>query len=112
MTDPALHDSAYSARARRFARSFRAKYKRHPEPYAIYGYEAMSLVLDAIYRAIPRANDRDAVRAAIFATRNRPSVLGRYSIDSNGDTTLPLITGVRVTRSGFLRYDRTIHARL
>ena len=26
--------------------------------------------------------------AAIFATKNRPSVLGTYSIDANGDTTL------------------------
>jgi len=28
------------------------------------------------------------VRAALFATRDRRSVLGTYSIDPNGDTTL------------------------
>ena len=51
----------------------------------------MSLVLDAIKRATDHGTApaiRSKVRAAIFATRNRRSVLGTYSIDANGDTTL------------------------
>ncbi|MBV9338290.1 MAG: hypothetical protein JO243_20585 [Solirubrobacterales bacterium] len=31
---------------------------------------------------------RSQVRAALFATRDRASVLGTYSIDPDGDTTL------------------------
>ncbi|MEA2271845.1 MAG: branched-chain amino acid transport system substrate-binding protein [Solirubrobacteraceae bacterium] len=112
ITNTALYEGAYNARGRRFVRGFRAKYHHHPEPYAIYGYEAMSLVLDAITRAAPRSNDRQAVVAALFATRDRASVLGRYSIDANGDTTLPLYTGLRVSKAGGLRYDRTIHVEL
>ena len=62
-----------------------------PEPDAIFGDEAMSLLLDAIDRATDHGT-RPAVRAdvrnALFATRDRHSVLGTYSIDANGDTTL------------------------
>jgi branched-chain amino acid transport system substrate-binding protein len=67
-------------------------YRRHfgsdPGPDALYGYEAMSVVLDAIRRAGSRGNDRQAVIDGFFAVRNRDSVLGRYSIDANGETTL------------------------
>jgi branched-chain amino acid transport system substrate-binding protein len=62
-----------------------------PQPYAIYGYEAMSVLLDAISRAShegSRPVKRSAVRTALFATRNRHSVLGTYSIRPSGDTTL------------------------
>ena len=51
----------------------------------------MSLLLDAIDRATDhgtRPAVRVDVRNALFATRDRHSVLGTYSIDGNGDTTL------------------------
>jgi len=53
-------------------------------PMACYGYEAMALVLDAIAAG---GGDRAAVTAAARATRDRDSVLGRYSIDAEGHTT-------------------------
>jgi branched-chain amino acid transport system substrate-binding protein len=62
-----------------------------PQPVAIFGYEAMNLMLDAIDRATDhgrKAALRTKVLAAILATRNRHSVLGTYSIDPDGDTTL------------------------
>jgi branched-chain amino acid transport system substrate-binding protein len=48
----------------------------------------MALILDAIERAGSRGNDRQAVIEAALNTKNRRSVLGEYSIDDNGDTTL------------------------
>jgi branched-chain amino acid transport system substrate-binding protein len=59
---------------------------RSPDPYAIYSYESMKLALDAIARA--GSTDREAIVKALFATKNRHSVLGTYSIDRNGDTSL------------------------
>jgi branched-chain amino acid transport system substrate-binding protein len=76
------------------ARAFYGAFTRHygaAQPDAIFGYEAMSLMLNAIDRATDhgrRAPLRSKVLAAIFATRNRHSVLGTYSIDRDGDTTL------------------------
>ena len=48
----------------------------------------MSGVLDAIRRAGSHGNDRPDVIDAFFATRDRDSVIGRYSVRSNGETTL------------------------
>ncbi len=39
-------------------------------------------------RAGKRGNNRQAVIDAFFATRDRDSVLGRYSIEPDGETTL------------------------
>jgi len=53
-------------------------------PMAFYGYEAMALVLDAIAVG---AGERAATVRAARATRDRDSVLGRYSVDAEGHTT-------------------------
>jgi branched-chain amino acid transport system substrate-binding protein len=79
------------------------------DPYAIYGYETMSLALDAIKRAGDKGNDRDAVIAALFATKDKKSVLGTYSIDPNGDTTLTDY-GVWVIKDGLPVYSKKIAA--
>jgi ABC-type branched-subunit amino acid transport system substrate-binding protein len=53
-------------------------------PMACYGHEAMALVLAAVAAG---GGDRAAVTAAARSTRDRDSVLGRYSIDGEGHTT-------------------------
>jgi len=53
-------------------------------PMAFYGYEAMALVLDA---SATGGGDRAATARAARATRDRDSVLGRYSIGADGHTT-------------------------
>jgi branched-chain amino acid transport system substrate-binding protein len=72
---------------------FLAAYKKaygvsNPDPYAIYGYEAMKLGLDTIKSLGADGNDKAAVLKALFATKDRNSVLGSYSFDKDGDTTL------------------------
>jgi branched-chain amino acid transport system substrate-binding protein len=63
----------------------------NPDPYALYGYEAMALALDAINRGGPT---KQGAIEALYATQDRDSVLGRYSIDDRGDTTLGTLRGV------------------
>jgi hypothetical protein len=46
LTDPALDPAAYPPAAQGFYAAFRARFGKEPEPYAIQGYEAMSVVLD------------------------------------------------------------------
>lgn len=90
LTAPTLALADYPASARAFTAAYERAYGP-PQPASILGYEAMSLMLDAIKRATDHGTApaiRSKVRAAIFATRNRRSVLGTYSIDANGDTTL------------------------
>lgn len=72
-----------------FLQAFKDKYGNdNPDPYAIYGYEAMDLGLDTIKSLGDKGNDKAAVLEALFNTKDRDSVLGTYSFDENGDTTL------------------------
>jgi branched-chain amino acid transport system substrate-binding protein len=88
LTIPALGFRGFGSAGSRFLSDFANEYpdNRNPDPYAIYAYESMKLALDAITRA--GSSDREAIVEALFATRNRHSVLGTYSIDRNGDTSL------------------------
>jgi branched-chain amino acid transport system substrate-binding protein len=71
-------------------------------PMGFYGYEAMALVLDAIAACGP---DREAVARTVRATRDRDSVLGRYSIDEDGHTT-STVYGRLAVAHGELIWDR------
>jgi branched-chain amino acid transport system substrate-binding protein len=94
----------------RFARSYRRRYGRAPERYAAYGFEAMALALDSIRRAGDSGDQRQAVVDSFFATRGRRSILGTYSIDAVGNTTLPRLTGYAV-RAGVPRSPRLLRIR-
>jgi branched-chain amino acid transport system substrate-binding protein len=110
LTDVPLPPAAYPAAGQAFFAAFRARFGRDPRPRAIYGYEAMSVVLDSIARAGPRGNEREAVVQQFFATRDRDSVLGRYSIDRFGDTTLTDYGGYTVSPGGDVVFARVLDA--
>jgi branched-chain amino acid transport system substrate-binding protein len=95
ITVSTLPPKYYPPAAQRFFAHYKARFGTAPETYAIYGYEAMSVALDAMARAKDCA-DRRQVLAAFFATRDRRSVLGTYSIDPDGDTTLTRYGGYKI----------------
>jgi branched-chain amino acid transport system substrate-binding protein len=82
---------------------------RTVDPYAIYGYETMALALDVLKAAGAQANDRAKVAELLFQQKNRQSVLGSYSIDENGDTTLTDY-GLYVVKNGQPEYSKKIVA--
>jgi branched-chain amino acid transport system substrate-binding protein len=88
LSTPGLPTDQLPPSGKQFLQQFQATYHHAPQPYAIFGYEAMSSVLDAIKRAGAQGNSRSAVVKSFFSTKNRSSVLGTYSIDSGGDTSL------------------------
>jgi branched-chain amino acid transport system substrate-binding protein len=88
LTNPVLPVGLYPPSAQRVLSAYRRTFGSAGGPYALYGYESMSVVLDAIRSAGVHGNDRQAVIDRFFATRNRDSVIGRYSIEPNGETTL------------------------
>jgi branched-chain amino acid transport system substrate-binding protein len=105
LTSATLAPGAYPAAGRRFFAAYARRYGA-PEPAAIYGYAAMNLLLGAIQRATghgSRPAVRSKVLSAIFATRDRPSVLGRYSINANGDTSIKTY-GVYRIKDGRLQF--------
>jgi branched-chain amino acid transport system substrate-binding protein len=79
--------------------AYKQRFGGEPEAYAAYGYESMQVALSAIQRA--GRKDRAAIRDAVFATRDYDGVLGRWSFDQNGDTTLTVMSGRQVVGGKF-----------
>lgn len=83
--------SKLTGRGGEWYRGFKVRTGAEPEAYAAYAYEATKAALDAIKRA--GRKDRAAIRDAVFATRDYEGILGRWSFDANGDTTMTTISG-------------------
>jgi branched-chain amino acid transport system substrate-binding protein len=100
--------SAYPG-GKQFLAAYKAKYHdANPDPYAIYGYEAMKLGLDTIKGLGPNGNNKADVLKALFATKSRSSVLGNYGFDANGDTTLKSYGLYKVGSDGNPVFDKTL----
>jgi branched-chain amino acid transport system substrate-binding protein len=103
-----LSPDSYPPAGKQFFQKYEAKYgKGNLNPYAIYGYAAMSLALDAIKRAGANGNNRQDVINQLFATKNLPSVLGTYSIDKNGDTSVTDY-GLYKVKNGAIVFDKVV----
>jgi branched-chain amino acid transport system substrate-binding protein len=109
ITNPTLPPDLYPPAAKKFFATFKSKYGDNPEPYAIYGYEAMNATLQAIRNAGDKGNCREDVIKGLYAIKDRSSVLGTYSIDADGDTTITDYGGNRV-KGGQLVFDKVIKA--
>jgi branched-chain amino acid transport system substrate-binding protein len=108
ITVATLDPASYPPEGREFFDAYEREYDEDsPDPYAVYGYEAMRLGLDAIERA--GSAEKEEIVKALFATKDRSSVLGNYSIDENGDTTLTDY-GVYTVEGGELKFDKTVKA--
>jgi len=102
VTTPALPANLLPRSAHTFRDRFRVTFGRQPAPEALQAYEAASAVLYAIRAAGPKGNDRRAVTDEFLAIHDRDSVLGRYSIDRFGDTSLSTYAGERVRHMRFV----------
>jgi branched-chain amino acid transport system substrate-binding protein len=109
ITNPTLDPKLYPPAAQDFFKTYKQKFGKTPEPYAIYGYEAMQVALLSIQNAGDKGNDRQSVIDQFFKIKDRDSVLGKYSIDQNGDTTLSDYGGDKV-KGGQLVFDKVIKA--
>jgi branched-chain amino acid transport system substrate-binding protein len=110
VTVATLSPDEYPPEGRKFFSQFEKKYgEPNPDPYAIYGYEAMDLILDTCKELGPDCSDRQAMIDALFQTKGRKSVLGTYDIDENGDTTITDY-GVYSIKGGELEFDQTVKA--
>jgi branched-chain amino acid transport system substrate-binding protein len=109
ITVPVLPTEGLPEAGKEFFAMYKERFGKSPTAYGIAGYEAMSLALDAIKRAGDKGNDRKAVIEQLFATKDRESVLGKYSIDKNGDSTL-YVEGIYGIKDGELVFNRSVDA--
>ena len=111
-----LPPSYYGPRGVRFTERFRARFKRAPSPFALYGYEAMTLVLDAIGSlpadaGLATVGERGFVARRVAATTDRAGVIGSYSVTATGDTTTDIYGAFRV-EDGRLTRGRAVTVRM
>ena len=108
VTLPTLPPDEYPPAGQELLEQLRkAKGGSDPDTYALYAYEAMNAILLAIENAGEDGADRQAVIDAFFEIEDRDSVLGSYSIDENGDTTLKSYGGFHV-EGGRFTFDKVI----
>jgi len=109
LTAPTLSPEELPEAGQKFYADYQKEYgeaQDEIDPYAVYGYEAMALVLDCIEEG---GDDRQAVIDCVFATENRESPLGTYSIDDDGDTTLSDY-GAYLAKGGKLVFEKVLKA--
>jgi branched-chain amino acid transport system substrate-binding protein len=87
LLSPLLPASEYGPRARRVLARLKAPRVQEPRVEALYGYEAMRVVLDAIAAAGGDSGDRAAVARAALEARPRRSVIGDYGVLPIGEVT-------------------------
>lgn len=120
LTSPVLPPSSYRKSAQQVLSEYRSSASARagagggagaaakPSSYVLYGYEAMGLVLSAIRSAGPAGDNRAAVVEALMHIQDRSSVLGRYSVLPNGETTIARYAVDRV-RHGRPVFWRELH---
>jgi branched-chain amino acid transport system substrate-binding protein len=112
ITIPGVAPEEYPPAGQEFLKAYEAEYgEENPDRYAVYGYEAMSLILDAIERAGADGGDRAAVVEQVLATKDREGVFGQYSFDENGDITLTPY-GVYRIEDGAMAFERSVEPQL
>jgi branched-chain amino acid transport system substrate-binding protein len=96
-----------------FIKNYNTKYPSNPpEAYTAYGYEAANVVLNAIEKAAatnPADNAalRAAVLKAISETKDYDGVLGKWSFNPEGDTSLTGMSG-NIVKGGKFTFDSVI----
>jgi branched-chain amino acid transport system substrate-binding protein len=105
-----LPQSELTAKGQQFVQDYESQHDDAIQPYTAYAYEAANVMLDAIERASKEGEvTREAVLQQIFATEDFNGVLGTWSFDEDGDTSLTELS-VQQVENGQFEYQRTIDA--
>jgi branched-chain amino acid transport system substrate-binding protein len=96
-----LPPAQLKGKGREFYEAYKKKYKAEPEAYAVYGYECAKVLLDALDRVAGNPT-REAVRAAVAATKDFEGSLGKWSFDENGDTSLKVMIVEEIKNGQFV----------
>jgi branched-chain amino acid transport system substrate-binding protein len=90
--------------AKQFLADYKTKYGSDVGAYSANAYDAANIIIAAIKAAGKK--DREAVRAAIAATKDYQGVIGTTSFDENGDTTNRWISIYQVKSGAWTYVDQ------
>jgi branched-chain amino acid transport system substrate-binding protein len=89
---------------REFAAEFTRRFSQRPCCFSVHDAQAAHILLDAIARS---GGSRSRVAEAVMSTTVRDGLLGDFSIDDNGDSTLNAIGMYRI-RGGRIRFETLV----
>jgi len=95
-----LPSTLESESGQRFYTTYVETYGEEPDPYAVYAYQSMQVILDAIERA--GEADRTAILEAMRETTDFEGLVGSFSFDENGDSTRTGFYGYMVSEDTFV----------
>jgi len=90
-----LPNEALGAGGKKFIKDFVKYQGRKPDPYAVYAAQTAVVLLDAIAKS---NGTRSQVAANFFKTKITGGILGSFTIDKNGDTSIKGITIYKMTK--------------
>lgn len=109
VTSPILELRQYPAPARAVAAAYLRRFKTRASAYALYGYDAMEDILEAIKLAGRQATNRAALLRIFFHHLGViHGAIGSYTINGYGDSSLRTFDGYRLTAAGALVLKREI----
>jgi|FLYN01.1.fsa_nt_gi branched-chain amino acid transport system substrate-binding protein len=94
-----LPSAIESEMGQRYYNDFVERYGHEPDPYGVYAYQSMQVILDSIERA--GEADRGAILEAMRNTTDFEGMLGTFSFDENGDSTLAGFYGYTIEGGDF-----------
>jgi branched-chain amino acid transport system substrate-binding protein len=113
ITTGAVPPDQLTGKGAEFVTRYTAKYPNNPvEGYTAYAYESAQVLLSAIERAAAK-NPADilALRTLVLdevkATKDFDGLLGKWSFDADGDTSLTDMSGLIIT-GGEFKFDKII----
>ncbi len=97
----------YTGDAAKFRDDYKAKYNSDLEVYTIYGYEAANVLIASIKAASQAgaktvADLRKGTLDQMSKVKDFKGVLGTWSFDANGDTSLKVFSGTQVVSGKFV----------
>jgi branched-chain amino acid transport system substrate-binding protein len=106
-TVPGLALKDLGEAGKKFYTDYAAAYTQTKEPYAIMGYDAMSVAIKAIENVCAaggKPTERAAVTEAVFKIKEFEGALGTWSFNENGDITLPYFVVGQVQKGAFVDF--------
>jgi ABC-type branched-subunit amino acid transport system substrate-binding protein len=115
LSEPSVSQGGLPPAGQDFQAGFTAEYGRPPRASAFFGYAALQAVLDSIHLAGRNGGRRALVAKRFFGLNDTASILGNYSVTSDGNTTIPpyfrfsrVTNGQRVFDALVLAHPRTV----
>jgi len=84
-----------------------AKYNEPPEAYGPFAFSAATLIMDAIEKVGP---DRKKVRAALNATKDADTIIGKVTFDNRRQNIVPLISKYVVQDTKWVLWEDSEYA--